>query len=1132
MPAHSSSATVRYLRDLYLIHATGSGTEETSFYGPLENLLNAVGTTITPNVRAVFQLRDLGAGRPDFGLFAIPATKKAGVAMPVRRPKQLPERGAGEVKDPTQLLEPLLKGKQVSKYWKRYGQVLITNLRSFVFLATDSAGKPLELDRFELATSADSFWQLCATADSLPTATQDAFHAFLSRCLRHGAPLDQPRDVAWFLASFAREAQDRLSEVNLSNALGSRLEALEETLQVRFEGPKGNRFLRATIIQTLFYGIFSAWVLWHRENPARTDRFDWRTTSDYLRLPVLQVLFEMVGAASQVQRLDLRDLLESAGLTLNRVRRDRFFARFEHSMAIQYFYEPFLDAYDPQLRKEMGVWYTPPELVRYMVHQIDQVLQRDLGIEDGLANPDVLILDPCCGTGTYLLEVVRLIAARLREKHGQLAGVKLRQAVVNQLRGFEIMTAPFVIAHMQLGLALQAHGAELEPGQQLDILLTNALTGGQASEHDRQIALLPDELAGQVKAARRVKRQERITVVLGNPPYDGFAGMAVKEERELVTPYRQTSRTVQPQGQGLNDLYVRFFRMAERQIAERSGRGIVCFVSNSSWLDGLSHPGMREHLLDSFDRIYIDNLHGDKYRTGKLTPDGRPDPSVFSSPLNREGIQVGTAVAMLVKNLGVDAQSSQASVSYRSFWGAAKLRMLEQCAGYDSGQQLLLAEKIETESYQSFKPQAALGLPFLPRQAGESYLKTPSLPEIFPVFYAGVKTSRDEVLVDIDRSVLAARMQQFFNNAIPDHKLRQAYPKLMKGSDSSDTKSIRGTLLKHGFNSGTILKYSYRPFDQRWLYWHPLTKLLDRNRPEFVESLIPGNLFLEARQKSPNSFDRGLVTTTLGDNLGNGLSSYFPLYRTKTVADSQDRLHNLSSMGWQYITSINEEQPERVFYHAIAIIHTPEYRQVNADALQQDWPRIPLPINSELLKKSSELGRVITALFDMEQPVSSEVTEGHLDTLKPIAQITHRDLEGLLKPSQGHFEVRANWGKLTPTGQVMPGPGLYNRRLAEGLPPRGLGHDVVDAYLNEEVYWGGIPGTVWDYTVGGYQVLKKWLSYRSFSVMRRSLTIKEIEEFTDIARRIASLLMLSAELDQNYKAMLTETPVLDLVPQE
>lgn len=253
-----------YLHALGAIRATGAATPETSYYAPLENLLNAAGAQLKPAVRAVFQLNDLGAGRPDFGLFAAGQFERPAEGSAVeRRAGALPERGAGEVKGPGESLDKLLAGKQVSKYWDRYRQVLVTNLRQFAFVAEDAAGHPLVLDQFELTKTEADFWALCHAPAPPAPALAAGFAAFLERCLRHAAPLDEPRDLAWFLAAFAREARQRLEAADPAHLQPLRT-ALEETLGIRFEGEKGARFLRATVVQTLFYGVFSAWVLWHQ----------------------------------------------------------------------------------------------------------------------------------------------------------------------------------------------------------------------------------------------------------------------------------------------------------------------------------------------------------------------------------------------------------------------------------------------------------------------------------------------------------------------------------------------------------------------------------------------------------------------------------------------------------------------------------------------------------------------------------------------------------------------------------------------------------------------------------------------------------------------------------------------------
>ena len=374
--------------------------------------------------------------------------------------------------------------------------------------------------------------------------------------------------------------------------------ALEEALGVRFEGDKGTRFFRSTLVQTLFYGVFSAWVLWARQVPMPTGRFDWRTAVWHLRAPVLRALFQQLSDPGRLQPLGLVEVLDWTAAALDRVDRAAFFIRFSEGEAVPYCYEPFLEAFDPDLRKQLGVWYTPSEVVRYMVARVDKALKDDLGIREGLAAENVYVLDPCCGTGAYLAEVLRRIAANLEGQGlGALTGERVKKAATERVFGFEIMPAPFVVAHLQVGLTMQALDAPLadDETERAGVFLTNALTGWEP--HTTKPLPFP-ELEEERDRAERVKRDTPLLVILGNPPYNGYAGMAVDEERELSEAYRRTKRVRRPEGQGLNDPYVRFFRMAERRIAEKTGQGIVCFISNYSWLEGLSFTGMRERYLD------------------------------------------------------------------------------------------------------------------------------------------------------------------------------------------------------------------------------------------------------------------------------------------------------------------------------------------------------------------------------------------------------------------------------------------------------------------------------------------------------------------------------------------------------
>ena len=706
-----TAAVEDYLDDLRKVRSSGGATGERSYYPPLTNLLNAVGGTLKPKVFCVSELAQQGAGHPDLGLYASKQMQRGR-----QREGQLPEGGVVEVKPVGDDAWLTAGGDQVSHYWDRYRLVLVTNTRDFVLLGEDAQGQPAKLETFRLAGSAAEFEVRLQTPRAFARDVGPALGEYLCRTLSHRAALAEPRDLAWLLASYARDGLARVESAGDAPSLNAVRSALEEALGVRFEGERGAAFFRSTLVQTLFYGVFSAWVLWARQTPPPSGTFNWHEAVWHLRAPVLQALFQQLSAPTQLQPLGLVEVLDWTSAALDRVDRDAFFDKFNEGEAVPYFYEPFLEAFDPALRKQLGVWYTPAEVVRYMVARVDMALKDDLGIEDGLAAENVYVLDPCCGTGAFLAETLKRIAANLEVRGlGALTGSRVKQAATQRVFGFEIMPAPFVVAHLQVGLTMQALDAPLsdDGNERAGVFLTNALTGW---EPRTQKPLPFPELEEERDRAQRVKQDTPVLVILGNPPYNGFAGMAVDEERELSEAYRTVREVRKPEGQGLNDLYVRFFRMAERRIAEKAGRGVVCFISNYSWLDGLSFTGMRERYLEAFDAIRIDNLNGDKYKTGKTTPDGRPDPSIFSTPGDPVGIQVGTAIATLVRK---SEHAPAESVGFRHLWGQAKLSGLTETADAEPG-----------ALYDTVEPSLPLGLPFAEVAVNRSWSEWPSLPDL------------------------------------------------------------------------------------------------------------------------------------------------------------------------------------------------------------------------------------------------------------------------------------------------------------------------------------------------------------------------------------------------------------------
>ena len=1047
------------------------GTPELSHYTALDNLFDAVGEELTPRVRAVVHYSESSGGQPDLGFFSGESTE--------------PDRGVVEVKGADADLEALISSEQVDTYWQARKLVLVTNLREFALVGQDHEGAKRTLERYSLADSNAAFDELLKHRTTAANRHGVSLGEYLLRVMSHRSTISEPRELARLLASYARDALQRVEQAGEEeDSLKPIRDAIEQALGMSFESEDGGRFFRSTLVQTLFYGVFAAWVLWARAG--KPGRFGWKDTVYELRAPVLRMLFHQITDPGRLERLGLDEVLDWTEAALERVDREAFLTRFSEGEAVQYFYEPFLEAFDPELRKQLGVWYTPREIVRYMVARVDRALRDDLGIPKGLADERVVVLDPCCGTGAFLVETLRRIAETESASAGALTAATVRQAATERVFGFEIMPAPLVVAHLEVGLALEQLGAGLDDTQRAGVYLTNALTGWEP----QTTKPLPfPELEQERQDAAKVKQQRKILVVLGNPPYNGFPGVSENaEERKLTDAYREVKGpdVPKPQGQGLNDLYVRFYRMAERRIAEKTGEGVVCFISNYSWLDGLSFPGMRQRYLDAFDIVRIDNLHGDRI-ISEYAPDGRTSETVFAIQGKSPGIRIGTAITMLAKS----GDSTSGDVFYRDFEEAKAEERREALL------QSLDAADLNS-GYRKLKLYEGLGLPLKPAIVSKHWFEWPSLVDLFLNSFPGVKTNRDAFLVDIDRDRLERRIAAYFDRALAHDEVARRWPSALKSSKSikHDGRTVRDIRLSRGMNATGIVRYLYRPFDQRWVYWESDSGLLARPSPDYMPHVFAGNVWFEAREReAKEAIARGTVTSQLADNFGNGFSSFIPLYlrddQFGEEVNGVKRTPNLSELARVYIESMSAE-PEDLFHHVLATLHDPAYREANAGGLRMGWPRIPLPTDAAEFAASAERGRLLARLLDTESNVD--------DLLDPSIAVPTKIDGTQMQPAD--FTVTAGWGHFGANQAVMPGQGKVERR-----------GDVVDVYLNDRAYWRDVPVKVWEYRLGGYQVLKKWLSYRESKVLGRSLSVSEVSWWSEVARRVAGILEVAEGLD-------------------
>ncbi|MDB9431774.1 type ISP restriction/modification enzyme [Microcystis aeruginosa] len=1142
---------VNYFRNLQEIHSSQAAVKETSYYGTLETLLNEIGKTLKPRVRCIINLRNQGAGLPDGGLFNVDQFPKNQELEPFTA--IFPERGAIEIKGTKEDVKKIAASEQVQKYWQKYGQVLVSNYRDFLLIGRNGQGQPVELEAYSLAPSEAEFWLKTSNLSKFAAEHGDSLLEYLKRVLLQAAPITSPADVAWFLASYARDAKARLEHHSDLPALANIRQALENALGIKFEREQGNKFFRSTLVQTLFYGLFSAWVLWHKENLNREDKFDWKSAAHNLHVPMLAILFEQIAAPSKLKSLGLVEVLNWTGAALNRVRREEFFRQFDEGQAVQYFYEPFLQAFDLDLRKELGVWYTPPEIVRYMVARVDRVLREELNIEDGLANPDVYILDPCCGTGAYLVEVLRYITDTLQENGaGALAMALVKKAAIERIFGFEILTAPFVVAHLQLGLFLQSLGVPLiEDSERVGIYLTNALTGWQPPDEEskqkiQQLQLSFPELNKEREAADEVKRGKPILVILGNPPYNAFAGTSPAEEAGLVEVYKQG--LISDWGIkkfNLDELYVRFFRLAERCISENTGKGVVCYISNFSYLGDPSFVMMRQRFLQEFDRLWFDCLNGDSRETGKLTPEGNPDPSVFSTQYNKEGIRVGTTIGLMVRK---EVRNKNVDVYFRHFWGVAKREQL-----LDS-----LKNQDFDALYQVSNPELSNRYSFRPSDVSSHYLAWPKLTDLSdeaPI--TGYKENRGYSFIDSYKTILSERISKYFDQNVSWEELASLNTGLTKDAARFDAKKARDKVLKlrEKFNPKMLLPYLLRPYEVKWCYYTQIRPLWNESRPSLFIHQFQGNSFLVSRPAGVAS-PEGIpfyFTNCLGDfDFIRGHAYHFPIRlrqnseKVNTEDNTQGKLFdssnfnspsikaNLSEKSRQYLNQLginnldeNIENASLIWLHSLAIGYSPLYLGENADGIRQDFPRIPLPNSQELLIKSAQLGQAIASLLDTENPVIG-VTKKPTPALQKIALISCTD-GGNLNPDKGDLIINVGWGHGGKNGVTMPGKGkAINRQYTtvemSVISPemrKLLGTKTYDIYLNDRAYWQNIPARVWEYTIGGYQVIKKWLSYREEKLLGRGLTIAEVQEVSEMTRRITAIILLELDLDDNYQNIKT-----------
>lgn len=1152
------AAVATYSDETRKLQAT-AGTTETTYYPDIKALLTAV----LRSERLPFDVRTgttQAKGMPDFVLGD--ATSFVGVY--------------GEVKKPDVTLDELAvsteQNDQIGRYLAQTGVVLISNVRGFGLLTCrpgyqrDPATPVPPADR-SLSEPVD-LW------NAAPGGKAPANEAEVRRlvdvvtvAVTDHAAIGEPADLAKILARQARDAKDAIPDD--LDPIRPLLEDYRQALGLAFDidDERGARFFRSSLVQAVFYSLFAAWVLWDRE-AADDAVFDIAAAEANLPIPFLASLLHDIRHPTRMKHLGLEKHLQRAITTFGRIDRPLFrnlmvFPTIDDDgdalAAITYFYEPFLEAFDPKLREDLGVWYTPPEVVRYQVRRVHQLLKTELGRPRGLADPEVVVLDPCCGTGAYLLEVARCIADQLKAENDEdTIGLELAKAFEERVIGFEILTAPFAIAQLQLYLLLDQLGARPAANQRLAVFLTNALSGWR---DEGNVKLNFPEMRDEFDASQRIKRDARIIVVIGNPPYDRFTGAAQAEEAELVAHYKGIELVPQkdkkgkakldafgrprmkPKGKGLlfkeygirkqilEDLYIRFVRMAEERIGVSADFGIVSFISNSSFLTGRSHPVMRHSLLRSFDRVWIDNLNGDKYRTGKIIPRDLPgagtrDDSIFTTPTDPRGIQPGTAVTTWLKRPGHKAASGAAEVAYRDFWGPAARKRERLLSDVGAG------PGTTAPDYEDVIPTRDTRWRLAPRVVEGGYEAWPALDELFPVKFQPVNSSRGLAgsWIDTDRKTLEARISDYLS--ADDYALmRERYPALAVDRSRHKAQAVWEDLRKNlPYSVQKVVPLLIFPFDQRWAYYEAERKVFDERSPKFWANRANNEFLITVPEPRKETETRPVFSTTLSNlHVHERGSVIFP--RETTGADLLgDRDANIAEPVWRAVSAAfglsgpRRDQPARdtvgdLFRVVFAMIYAPAYQAEHKSALSADWAHVPIPRDKKLFDRVVEAGTRVMRLLDASTDAGALVEEIlGVDAARQLGPLKRAD-GGQVRPEDLAVTI-TYWGG--GKGRWVP-----RVRTTDEAPPDlvgdAWGERTGDLYINKKTFFGNVPEAVWNYQLGGYPVLKKWLAYRQANrTGGKPLSDTERRWFRSVIQRIAALAALGPELDDLYQDCIAE----------
>ena len=1003
-----------YLERIWETERRGEAREE-SFY---------------PHLLGLFEWYGEHRGRRDLEVTQIPRkTRDCLLDFQVRRGEAI--AGYVEAKRPGADLDLIAGSEQLERYRRTFPNLLLTNFREFRLYRGETLAARAEAGRL----------------DGGPERLLELLDLFVGF---DSPPSSSAASLARRLASRTRILAERIHgllerDVGKTSDLAGFYQAFSEYLLAGLD-PREFADLYA---QTLSYGLLAArWRV--------AGEFDRRVAAESIPAAsgILRDVFRYISLAEPPAEIgwivdEIVGLLAAAPV---RSMLERYFHGGRGRDPVLDFYQTFLQCYDPGLRKRRGVYYTPPELVSYVVRSVDHLLRTRLGKRLGLASPGVALLDPAAGTLTFVVEAIRCAVESVRAEVGSgSVPALLRDHLLRDFHAFELMMAPYAIGHLKMSLILEEMGQPLGVGERFHLYLTNAL-----EREELEQSSLPGmaTLSRESREAGRVKKELAVSVILGNPPWSGHSANRGKSVDVLpregydaadgrrVEGYYQVDG--QPLGERnpkwLQDDYVKFLRFAQRKIDE-AGEGIVAFVTNHSYLDNPTFRGLRRSLMETFDEIYVLDLHGNGKKKER-SPDGGVDASVF------DGVFQGAAVAFLVKRPGLAKRVLRADLRGSR---PDKLRWL---AGHG----------VETTEWSATAPAAPAFL-FAPRDAvlEAEYRRGVPLTEIFPERSVGIVTGRDAFAIDTDPAELRRRIRFLRETGY----LADAPRETAAWTLAEAVRRARAD----GEWEERFHPILYRPFDRRTIFYAEY--VIERCRERVMRHMWAGrNLGLIVPRQCKEE-PGALVTDAIVAH--KAVSAYdintlFPLY----LYPEERRLEGTgraANVGPEYLRLLasrlgEEPSPELVLQFVYAVLYSPPFRSRYGDLLRADFPRIPLPADRGAFLELAGLGAVLVDLH--------------------LLRSDRLDRSGIRLEGNGRGEVACRDYRPAERRVVVNGQGL----CFEGIAPE-----------------------VWEYRVGGYQVLDRWLAARTGRLLR----LAEIEELPRIAAALQETIRVQRKIGEAWR---------------